>query len=87
MLNSEENEPLTRVGPETSCGIMLRRYWWPIGMSADIGQVPTVIRLLGEEGFHDLRRLKDLVRIENAGSLIFNVMRRFYSQNAGFSLG
>jgi len=27
MLNSEENEPLTRVGPETFCGIMLRRYW------------------------------------------------------------
>jgi len=56
-------------------------------MSADIGQVPTVIRLLGEEGFHDLRRLEDLVRIENADGLIFNVMRRFYLQNAGFSLG
>ena len=47
----------------------------------------SVSDLRGEEGFHDLRRLEDLVRIGNADSLIFNVMRRFYSQNAGFSLG
>jgi len=49
MLNTEENALLTQVGPQTPCGDMLRRYWWPIGVSADIGKAPVVVRLLGEE--------------------------------------
>jgi hypothetical protein len=33
MLTPEENELLTRVGPGTPAGAMLRRYWWPVGFS------------------------------------------------------
>ena len=33
MLSNEENEMLTRVGPGTPAGEMLRRYWWPVGLA------------------------------------------------------
>src|SRR5262245_5591755 len=51
MPTKQENERLTRVGPGTPGGEMLRRYWWPIGFSesqAVLG-VPTKVRLLGED--------------------------------------
>src|ERR1051325_7203154 len=51
MLSKEENELLTRVGPGTPCGEMLRRYWWPIGFSEEVktNGAPIKVRLLGEE--------------------------------------
>lgn len=51
MLSREENDMLTRVGPGTPCGEMLRRYWWPIGFSELVKekQSPTKVRLLGED--------------------------------------
>ncbi len=45
----EENEVLTRVGPGTPMGELLRRYWWPVGISADLKDKPTFIRLLCED--------------------------------------
>jgi phthalate 4,5-dioxygenase oxygenase subunit len=51
MLSKEENELLTRVGPGTPAGAMLRRYWWPVGFTESVtpkGQ-PTKVRLLGED--------------------------------------
>ena len=36
MLSKEENEFLTRVGPGTPAGEMLRRYWWPVGFTEEI---------------------------------------------------
>jgi 5,5'-dehydrodivanillate O-demethylase len=45
----EENEILTKVGPGTPAGEFLRRYWWPVGISADLKDKPTLIRLLGED--------------------------------------
>src|SRR5262244_1776466 len=33
--SKEENEILTRVGRGTPMGEFLRRYWWPIGISAN----------------------------------------------------
>ena len=30
MLTAEENELLTRVGPGTPCGELMRRYWHPL---------------------------------------------------------
>ena len=36
MLSKEENELLTRVGPGTPAGEMLRRYWWPIAATVDL---------------------------------------------------
>ncbi len=51
MLSKEENEMLTRVGPGTPAGEMLRRYWWPVRFSELVtkkGQ-PAKVRLLGED--------------------------------------
>ena len=35
-LSVEENELITHVGPGTPCGEMMRRYWHPIGLSAEL---------------------------------------------------
>ena len=45
----EQNEILTRVGPGTPMGDLLRRYWWPAGFSAHLKDRPTFIRLLCED--------------------------------------
>src|SRR2546422_826256 len=37
----EENEKLTRVGPGTPMGELLRRYWFPIAAAAEVGGRPT----------------------------------------------
>jgi 5,5'-dehydrodivanillate O-demethylase len=49
MLTREENERLTRVGPGTPGGEMLRRYWWPVAFAAEVGERPVPVRLLGED--------------------------------------
>ncbi|MCY4486944.1 MAG: Rieske 2Fe-2S domain-containing protein [Deltaproteobacteria bacterium] len=40
---------LTRVGPGTPCGELMRRYWQPVCQSADLGDLPKRIRILGED--------------------------------------
>jgi phenylpropionate dioxygenase-like ring-hydroxylating dioxygenase large terminal subunit len=50
MLSKEDNELITRVGPETLGGSLLRRYWYPV-LKADAlepGGAPRKVRLLGE---------------------------------------
>ena len=49
MITPEENEILTRVGPGTPGGEMLRRYWWPVGFEDEIADRPIPVRLLGED--------------------------------------
>ena len=51
MLTVEENEILTRVGPGTPMGDLLRHYWWPVGFSENLkpGDPPARITLLGED--------------------------------------
>jgi len=49
MLKPEKNDRLTQVGPGTPMGNLLRRYWWPIAASADLGPEPQERRLLGED--------------------------------------
>ncbi len=51
MLSKEENELLTRVGPGTPAGTMLRRYWWPVAFSETVKAkgAPVKVKLLGEE--------------------------------------
>ena len=51
MLTSEENDLLTRVGPGTPAGEMLRRYWHPISVARELsGEHPTkFVRILGED--------------------------------------
>ena len=49
MLAAKENERLTRVGPDTPMGELLRRYWHPIAASAQMDEEPTrAVRILGE---------------------------------------
>ena len=40
---------LTRVGPDTPCGEYLRRFWQPITLSSELGELPKTVRLLGED--------------------------------------
>ncbi|HEY7165914.1 MAG TPA: Rieske 2Fe-2S domain-containing protein [Candidatus Binatia bacterium] len=50
MLTSEQNETLTRVGPRTPGGELLRRYWQPVGIASELTpEKPTqIVRILGE---------------------------------------
>lgn len=50
MLTRAENEVLTRVGPESPMGRMMRRYWMPGPLSEELepGGAPRRVRLLGE---------------------------------------
>ena len=43
------NAKLTEVGRGTPMGELLRRYWHPVGMSADAGSTPRAGKILGEE--------------------------------------
>jgi 5,5'-dehydrodivanillate O-demethylase len=46
----EQNERLTRVGPGTPMGNLLRRYWHPIGTALELEKEPVQrVRLLGED--------------------------------------
>ena len=51
MITAEDNERLTRVGPGTPMGAMMRRYWLPVCTSAQLPQPdgpPLRVRLCGE---------------------------------------
>ena len=55
MLSAEDNETLTRVGPGTPMGNLLRRYWIPACLSSEIGPPdgsPARVRLLGDMRLH-----------------------------------
>jgi 5,5'-dehydrodivanillate O-demethylase oxygenase subunit len=51
MLTAEENEMLTRVGPGTPAGELLRRYWHPVAIATDLSDENPVkfVRILGED--------------------------------------
>ncbi len=50
MLTSEQQEMLTRVGPGTPMGTLLRRYWMPVAGSAEVAPgVTRAARILGED--------------------------------------
>ena len=44
-----EDEELTRVGPGTPCGEYLRRFWQPVILSSELGELPRRLRILGED--------------------------------------
>ncbi len=49
MLTPEQNERLTRIGPGTPCGELMRRYWHPIAASYQLREHGTrPVRALGE---------------------------------------
>jgi len=43
------DEELARVGPGTPCGEYLRRFWQPVVVSSELGNVPKRIKILGED--------------------------------------
>src|SRR6266498_1024515 len=50
MISREENERLTKVGPGTPVGELLRRYWHPIAAVSELALNETkYVRILGEE--------------------------------------
>ena len=52
MLNKEDNELLTQIGPGTPMGDLMRQYWVPIGLSSELPEpdcAPVRIKILGEE--------------------------------------
>ena len=49
MLTQEANDRLTRVGPGTPMGNLLRRYWFPISTMAALDKEPVLpVEILGE---------------------------------------
>jgi 5,5'-dehydrodivanillate O-demethylase len=57
VLTAARNEMLTRVGPGTPMGELLRRYWFPVAGASELDKAPIKpVRLLGE----DLVLYKDL---------------------------
>jgi phthalate 4,5-dioxygenase oxygenase subunit len=50
VLSRSENELLTRVGPGTAMGHLLRRFWQPFALASELGSSdPRRVRLLGED--------------------------------------
>ena len=48
-MNLQDREELTRVGADTPSGQMLRRYWWPVALAADVDTTALPVKVLGEE--------------------------------------
>ncbi len=46
---SDEDDELTHVGKGTPCGEYLRRFWHPILMTEELGNLPKLIKILNEE--------------------------------------
>ncbi len=68
---------LTRVGPGTPCGEVLRRFWQPIAMSEELKDVPLLLRILGE----------DLVLFRDKGGRLGLVHRRCPHRRASLEYG
>ena len=50
MLTIEQNQRLTQVGPGTPMGELMRRYWHPVAVAAELDERPTKsLRVLGED--------------------------------------
>ena len=68
----EADAELTRVGPGTPCGELMRRYWQPVCLSADLKDLPKKVKILGEEliAFRDGRGIAGLLffRCSHRGS-------------------
>jgi len=48
-LDAPPDDELARVGRGTPCGEYMRRFWHPIAMTAQLRDLPLVVRVLGEE--------------------------------------
>jgi 5,5'-dehydrodivanillate O-demethylase len=77
MISDQENQRLTRVGPGTPAGEMLRRYWWPVWFSDEITDKPVAVRILGE----------DLVAFRDGTGVVAVLDRRCPHRGASLELG
>lgn len=48
-LSGIEDPELTHVGRGTPCGELMRRYWQPVAMASEVGDLPLLVRILGED--------------------------------------
>ena len=49
MLSTEQNDRLTRIGPGTPAGELLRRYWHPVAVDVELERNPVkAVQLLAE---------------------------------------
>lgn len=46
---TEPDAEITHVGPGTPCGEYLRRFWHPVAMTQELGELPLNVRILGED--------------------------------------
>lgn len=46
---AEIDEEIARIGPGTTAGEYLRRYWHPVYIASELGELPQAITILGEE--------------------------------------
>ncbi|MDF1727069.1 MAG: aromatic ring-hydroxylating dioxygenase subunit alpha [Sulfitobacter sp.] len=61
MISQELNDQITRIGPDTQAGAVLRHYWQPAALSDEMAQgFPVAVNLLGER----------LALIQQEGSLV-----------------
>ena len=74
MSSRDDNDLLTRVGPDTPMGALLRHYWIPVLRSGELtpaGQ-PKRVRLLGE----DLLAFRSAEHLGTSDGAIIHVRRR-----------
>ena len=76
-MTPDENDMLTRVGPGTRMGRLLRNYWWPVEFTQSITTKPVPVRLLGE----------DLILFRNADGSLGLLDRRCPHRGASLALG
>jgi phthalate 4,5-dioxygenase len=51
MISAEQNELMTRIGPGTPAGALLRNYWQPVALAEELHAARAVkaVRVLGED--------------------------------------
>ena len=51
MLSQDQNDLITRTGPGTPGGDLVRRYWQPVALTEElpVGGAPKPVKILGEE--------------------------------------
>jgi nitrite reductase/ring-hydroxylating ferredoxin subunit len=75
--SAEADDELTRVGPGSPCGEYLRRFWHPVAISSELGEVPLALRILGE----------DLVLFRDRGGRVGLVHKRCPHRLASLEFG
>ena len=55
MMNQEQNDLITRIGPDTPCGRLMRNYWQPAALAAELaGPAADQTRPSARRGFRPL---------------------------------